>query len=58
MATKVNINADIGESFGKYRMGNDEELMTIIRPANIACGMHARRSIGDAYTTLLAKKNG
>lgn len=41
MALKVNLNADIGESFGKYRMGNDEELMTIIKAANIACGMHA-----------------
>lgn len=38
---KININADIGEGFGKYRMGNDEELMKLIGSANIACGMHA-----------------
>jgi len=38
---KININADIGEGFGKYRMGNDEELMRLIGSANIACGMHA-----------------
>ncbi len=38
---KININADIGEGFGKFRMGNDEELMRLIGSANIACGMHA-----------------
>lgn len=38
---KININADIGEGFGKFRMGNDEELMRLIGSANVACGMHA-----------------
>lgn len=38
---KININADIGEGYGKYRMGNDAELMKLIGSANIACGMHA-----------------
>lgn len=58
MALKVNLNADIGESFGKYRMGNDEELMTIIKAANIACGMHAGDPTVMHNTTLLAAKNG
>lgn len=58
MASKVNINADIGESFGKYRMGNDEELMQIINSANIACGMHAGDPSVMHATTLLAAKNG
>ncbi len=39
--TQVNLNADMGESFGKYTIGNDEELMKIIQSANIACGFHA-----------------
>lgn len=38
---KININADIGEGFGHYRMGSDEELMKLIGSANIACGLHA-----------------
>ena len=44
MTTQINLNADMGESFGKWTMGNDAELMKIIRSANIACGFHA----GDA----------
>jgi len=38
---RINLNADIGESYGKYRLGNDSELMPLIGSANIACGMHA-----------------
>lgn len=38
---KININADIGEGYGTYRMGDDEALMPLIGSANIACGMHA-----------------
>ena len=37
----VSINADMGESFGTYKMGDDEALMPHISSANIACGMHA-----------------
>ena len=39
--TTVDLNADMGESFGLWRMGNDEELLKIITSANIACGGHA-----------------
>ena len=55
---KVNLNADIGESFGKFRVGNDEELMKIITAANIACGMHAGDPTIMHRTTLLAQANG
>ena len=50
----VDINSDVGESFGPYRMGNDEELFPWITSANIACGFHAgdpgtmRRTLGLA----------
>ncbi|MBP6020463.1 MAG: 5-oxoprolinase subunit PxpA [Burkholderiaceae bacterium] len=37
----INLNADIGESYGKYTIGSDSELMSLIGSANIACGMHA-----------------
>lgn len=53
---KININADIGEGFGKYRMGNDEELMRLISSANIACGMHAGDPTIMAQTIELAQR--
>jgi 5-oxoprolinase (ATP-hydrolysing) subunit A len=55
---KINLNADIGESFGKFRVGDDAELMKIISSANIACGMHAGDPTIMHETTLLAKSNG
>lgn len=52
----IKLNCDLGESFGAWKMGNDEEIMPLIKMANIACGFHA----GD-FNTLdksikLAKK--
>lgn len=41
MTRKVDLNADMGESFGPWIMGNDADLLDIITSANIACGMHA-----------------
>ncbi|QID19602.1 LamB/YcsF family protein [Nitrogeniibacter mangrovi] len=38
---KLNLNADLGESFGAWRMGDDEALLPIVDSANIACGFHA-----------------
>lgn len=38
---KVDLNCDMGESFGLYTQGNDEEMMKYITSANIACGFHA-----------------
>ncbi|MCM3568656.1 LamB/YcsF family protein [Neobacillus mesonae] len=53
---KVDLNCDMGESFGLYKIGNDEEIMPYITSANIACGFHA----GDPHvmrrTVELAKK--
>ena len=43
---KVDLNCDMGESFGIYKLGQDEELMKYITSANIACGFHA----GDPLT--------
>ena len=57
MSYRINLNADIGEGFGAYDIGNDADLMTVIRSASVACGFHA----GDANTmhslTMLAKQN-
>lgn len=38
---KINLNADLGESFGAWKMGEDEALLQVVRSANIACGFHA-----------------
>ncbi|ANU26691.1 LamB/YcsF family protein [Planococcus versutus] len=46
MTFKVDLNCDMGESFGAYQMGNDEEILDYVTSANIACGFHA----GDAST--------
>jgi UPF0271 protein len=42
----VDLNADLGESYGAWRLGDDEALLSIITSANIACGFHA----GDPLT--------
>ena len=38
---KIDINSDIGESFGRYTLGFDVKIMPLISSANIACGLHA-----------------
>ena len=39
--TPINLNADLGESFGAWQMGNDPALLQIVKSANVACGFHA-----------------
>jgi UPF0271 protein len=55
---QINLNADMGESFGKYKIGNDAELMKVIRSANIACGFHAGDATVMTRTVKLALENG
>lgn len=43
---KIDLNCDMGESFGTYRLGNDEKILDYVTSANIACGFHA----GDPTT--------
>ena len=38
---KVDLNSDIGESFGAYKMGDDVEILEAVTSANVACGFHA-----------------
>lgn len=55
---KVDLNCDMGEGFGLYQLGQDEEMMQYITSANIACGYHG----GDPHvmrrTVEIAKKYG
>ena len=46
MTFKVDLNCDMGESFGAYTMGHDEDILNFVTSANIACGFHA----GDPAT--------
>lgn len=54
----IDINVDMGESFGGYKLGNDEEVMKYISSANIACGFHASDPSVMNHTVKLAKKYG
>ena len=51
------LNCDMGESFGIYKAGNDEEIMPLIDLANVACGFHASDPNHMRKTVELAKKN-
>jgi UPF0271 protein len=39
--TSIDLNSDLGESFGRWTLGSDTELMKVITSANVACGYHA-----------------
>lgn len=55
---RVDLNCDMGEGFGAYRLGNDEALMPLISSANIACGFHAGDPGTMARTVALAVRHG
>lgn len=55
---KLDINADLGEGFGPYRMGDDDELMPLITSANVACGYHAGDPVIMDKTVRLALRHG
>src|SRR5918999_5573104 len=52
------INCDMGEAFGLYRMGDDENIMPLISVANVACGFHASDFNHMRATVRLAKNQG
>ena len=56
--TTIDINCDMGESFGRYALGDDESIMPYITSANIACGMHAGDPSVMRTTIRLAKEHG
>ena len=56
--TTINLNADLGESFGHYTIGNDAALMKVIKSASIACGFHAGDPTVMANAVRLAQANG
>lgn len=53
----VDLNSDLGESFGAYKIGMDEEILQFVTSANIACGFHAGDPAVMHKTVSLALKN-
>lgn len=58
MMKTVDLNSDLGESFGTYRIGNDEAILPHVSSANIACGYHAGDPVTMEQTVRLAKASG
>lgn len=55
---KVDLNSDLGESFGNYKLGCDSEVLKYVTSANIACGFHAGDPTVMRETVKLALANG
>ena len=58
MSKKLNLNSDLGESFGAWDMGSDDAMLRIVNSANVACGYHAGDPLVMCKTTKLAKECG
>lgn len=58
MGSVIDFNCDMGESFGMYKMGLDEEVIKYITSANIACGFHAGDPTWMRATVDLAEERG
>ena len=54
----IDLNADLGEGFGPWRMGEDEALLDIVSSANVACGFHAGDPVIMDRTVRLARARG
>ncbi|MCI8268301.1 MAG: 5-oxoprolinase subunit PxpA [Lachnospiraceae bacterium] len=55
---RVDLNSDLGESFGRYTLGMDERVIPLITSANVACGYHAADPVVMAKTVSMAKEAG
>ncbi len=55
---RVDLNSDLGESFGAWKMGDDDAMLGIVTSASVACGWHAGDPVVMHRACELAKKNG
>jgi len=58
MAKEINLNADMGECFGAFKIGDDDALLDIIGSASIACGFHAGDARTMQHVVVRAKEKG
>lgn len=55
---RVDLNSDLGESFGRYTLGMDDKIIPLITSANVACGYHASDPVVMGKTIAMAKEAG
>lgn len=55
---RVDLNSDLGESFGRYTIGMDDKIIPLITSANVACGYHASDPVVMEKTVAMAKEAG
>ncbi len=55
---RIDLNCDMGESFGRYALGDETAVMPFITSANVACGLHAGDPLVMRRTVRLAKEHG
>lgn len=58
MGIKVDLNSDLGESFGAYKIGMDDEVIKLVSSANVACGFHASDPMVMQKTVKMAGEAG
>lgn len=58
MKKNIDLNSDLGESFGQWTMGDDAAILQIVSSANVACGFHAGSPAGILETLRAAKAQG
>lgn len=56
--TAIDLNSDLGESYGAWRMGDDDTMLAIVSSTNVACGFHAGDPAGIWKTVEAAAKKG
>ena len=54
---KIDLNSDLGESFGAYKIGRDADIISLVSSANVACGFHAGDPTVMAKTIAICKEN-
>ena len=57
-AVTIDLNADLGEGFGVWRLGDDDAMLDVVTSANVACGFHAGDPAGLARTCRAAAQRG
>ena len=58
VSVTVDLNADLGEGFGVWRLGDDDAMLDVVTSANVACGFHAGDPAGLARTCHAAAGRG
>lgn len=56
--TAIDLNSDLGESYGAWAMGDDEAILSLVSSANVACGFHAGDPLGILKTVKAAAEKG